>query len=397
VTVTEADERAYYDGHQDDFKQDEQVCASHILVKVKATPEATDGHADDEAKKIAQSALDQVKAGADFATLAKKLSEDQGSASKGGDLSCFGHGAMVPEFDSAAFALKPGEVSDLVKTQYGYHVIKVTAHNPETVLAFAQTKDRIHQVLTAQRARALLDEQVQALADALRHGKSLEDAARERGLQRQQSKPLARGDSTPPLASPALVARAFELKKGETEPEPFPLQTGGDAFIALADVQAPRPATLEEVKDRVRSDVLQEKTQAASLQKAMELKPRAEAVGLEKAAAAAGLVRKETPALVSRGQPMGDLGTSPALDEAAFALPEKALSDPIRVPGGYALVRVLEKKSVDPAAYEKEKPALIASLRQERKDELFRAFMQEARKRVTVQRNADAFKRVMAS
>ena len=94
---------------------------------------------------------------------------------------------------------------------------------------------------------------------------------------------------------------------------------------------------------------------------------------------------------------MGDLGTSPALDEKAFALPDKTLSDPVRVPGGWAIVRVLEKKSVDPLAFEKDKTGLMASLRQQRKDELFRAFMQETRKRFTVQRHTDAFKRVMAS
>jgi peptidyl-prolyl cis-trans isomerase D len=396
VTVTEAEEREYYEAHQDEFKQDEQVCATHILVKVKVTPEATEGHADEEAKKLAQSALDQARAGGDFAALAKKMSEDQGSAPQGGDLGCFPRGRMVPEFENAAFALKPGEISDLVKTQYGYHVIRLTSRREETVPALAQVKDRIHQTLTGQRVRALMDEQVQGLADVLRHGKSLEDAARERGFLRQISKPLARGETTQPLASPALVARAFELKKGETEPEPFQVP-GGYAFIALAEIQAPRPAKLEEVKDRVRTDLLQDKTQAASRETAAELKRRAETSGLEKAAASLQLVRKETPNLVARGQPMGDLGTSPALDEAAFALPEGTLSDPVRIPGGWALVRVTEKKAVDPAAFEKEKPALIASLRQERKEELFRAFMQEARKRVTVQRNADAFKRVMAS
>ena len=79
VSVTEAEERAYYDAHHDEFKQDEQVCATHILVKVKATPDAKEGHADDEARKLAQAALDEVKGGADFATVAKKVSEDQGS------------------------------------------------------------------------------------------------------------------------------------------------------------------------------------------------------------------------------------------------------------------------------------------------------------------------------
>ncbi|PYQ39933.1 MAG: hypothetical protein DMF77_19985, partial [Acidobacteria bacterium] len=127
------------------------------------------------------------------------------------------------------------------------------------------------------------------------------------------------------------------------------------------------------------------------------VKARAASAGLEKAAAAQGLVRKETPGLVSRGQAMGDLGSSAALDEAAYALPDQTLSDPIRVHGGWAVIRVLEKKAFDPAAFEKEKVALIGSLRQQRRDELFRSFMQEARKRVTVQRNAEAFKRAMAS
>ena len=99
-------------------------------------------------------------------------------------------------------------------------------------------------------------------------------------------------------------------------------------------------------------------------------------------------------------QPVRDKGCvhlTSALDEKAFALPDKTLSDPVRVPGGWAIVRVLEKKSVDPLAFEKDKTGLMASLRQQRKDELFRAFMQETRKRFTVQRHTDAFKRVMAS
>lgn len=396
VTVTEAEERAYYAAHPEEFKQDEQVCASHVLVKVKATPDATEGHSDDEAKKIAQSALDQARSGADFAALARKLSEDQGSAPQGGDLGCFGRGRMVPEFENAAFSLKAGETSGLVKTQYGYHVIRVTTRHEETVPPYAQVKDRIHQTLIGQRVRTLLEEQLQAISEALRHGKSLEDVGKERGFKVQTSAPLARGASTPPLTSPALVARAFELKKGETEPEPFQVPTGY-AFISVQAVQAPRPAEFKEVQDRVKADLQEEKAAEAARQKAAELEAKAATAGLEKAAAAAGLVRKETQGLVSRGQAMGDLGSSALLDDAVYTLPEKALSDPIRVGGGWALVRVLEKKTFDPAAFEKDKASLVASLRQQRKDELFRAFLQEARKRVTVQRNAEAFRRAMAS
>jgi peptidyl-prolyl cis-trans isomerase D len=372
------------------------VCATNFLVMVKTTPAATEGHSDDEAKKIAQSALEQVQAGADFATVAKKVSEDQGSAPQGGDLGCFPRGRMVPEFENAAFGLKAGQTSGLVKTPYGYHVIRATARREETVPPYEQVKAQIHQTQVSQRVRTLLEEQLQAISEALRHGKSLEDAGKERGLPVLKSAPLARAASTPPLSSPALVARAFELKRGETEPEPFPLPTGY-AFISLQEVQPPRPAEFKEVQDRVRADLQEERASEAARAKAAEIKARAETAGLDKAAAAASLVRKETQGLVSRGQPLGDLGTSASLEEAAYSLPEKALSDPIRVAGGWAIVRVLEKKAYDPAAFEKDKASLIASLRQQRKDELFRSFLQEARKRVTVQRNADAFRRAMAS
>jgi peptidyl-prolyl cis-trans isomerase D len=396
VSVTEAEERTYYDAHQDEFKQDEQLCASHILVKVKAAPEATEGHADDEARTLAQSALDQVKAGADFAALARKVSEDQGSGPQGGDLGCFARGRMVPEFENAAFALASGETSDLVKTQYGYHVIRAASRRDEAVPAFAQVKDRIHQTLMSQRVRGLLEEQIQGISEALKRGKPLEDVGRERGFTASKSAPLARGEETPPLASAALVARAFALKRGETEPEPFALPTGY-AYISLQEIQAPRPAEFNEVQDRVKSDLQQEKAEVLARARAADLKARAESAGLEKAAAGAGLVRKETEALVSRGQPLGDLGSSASLEAAAYALPEKVLSDPIKVPGGWAVIRILEKKPFDPAAFEKEKDSLLGSLRQQRREELFRSFMQEARKRVTVQRHAEALRRVMES
>ena len=396
VSVTEMEERTYYEGHQDEFKQDEQVCASHILVKVKATPEATEGHADDEARRMAQAALDQAKAGSDFAALARKVSEDQGSAPNGGDLRCFPRGQMVPEFDNAVFSLGPGDTSDLVKTQYGYHIIRVTSRREEATAPFAQAKDRIHQTLMNQRVRSLLEEQTQAITDGIKRGRSLEDLAKERGFSVEKSPPLARGQDTPPLTSPALVAKAFEMKRGETEPEPFPLPTGY-AYISLQEVQSARPADFKEVQDRVKADLQREKAEEAARARAAEVKARAESAGLEKAATAAGLVRKATDALVGRGQPLGDLGTSAALEDAAYTLPENVLSDPIPVAGGFALVRVLEKKAFDPAAFEKEKPALVTSLRQQRREELFRSFMQEARKRVTVQRHAEAFKRVMAS
>ena len=106
-------------------------------------------------------------------------------------------------------------------------------------------------------------------------------------------------------------------------------------------------------------------------------------------------MRKETPSLTGRGQPLGDLGTGIALEEAAFSLPEKALSEPVRAPAGYAVIRVLEKKPFDQAEFEKQKPILRSNLKQQRRAELFRAFLIAARDRYTIERNAEAFKRAL--
>lgn len=393
VTLTDRDLLAYYEAHRDEFQQAEELCATHVLVKVKAAPDAKEGHSEDEARRIAQSALDEIRLGADFAAVAKRVSEDQGSAAQGGDLGCFPRGRMVPEFDNAAFALNTDEVSDVVRTSFGYHVIKAVSRKDESVPAFAQVKDPIRQRVMAERVQALVQEKADAVATALRAGRSLEEAAREQGFTVQKSAPLARGDVQPPLSSPALLARAFELKKGEASHDPLPV-ANGYAFIAVEDIQPPRMPELKEVQDKVRADAIAEKAFAKARAIAADLRARAQRDGLETAAAAGGLVRKQSEALVPRGQPLGDLGASAAVETAVYSLPVGGLSEPVRTPAGWAVVRVLEKKDYDPAAFEKEKAALTASLTEERRGQLFRAYMQEARKRFPVLRRSDALRRV---
>lgn len=394
VAVTDGEIESYYQEHKDDFKEPEEVCASHILVKVKASPEA-EGHPDEEARKIAEGLLAQVKAGGDFKALAKKSSEDKGSATGGGDLGCFGRGHMVPAFENAAFNMKTGEVSELVRTDFGYHVIKIDSRREENLPALSQVKDRIRQTLLSQRARALVEEKMGAVAATLRRGRGLDEAAREQGLTARKSEPFARGETAPqPLSSPQLVARVFELKTGQVEPEPFSIPSGY-VFVALTDVRAPRVPELKEVQARVKADLVEEKAQEAARARAAEVAARAAKDGLEKAAAALGLVRKETPGLVGRGQPLGDLGTGAALEDAAFSLPQGSLSGPVRTSSGYAVLRVLEKKAFDPAAYESQKATVVAGLKDQRRQQLFRAFLAQARQRYTVERRPEAFQRVM--
>jgi parvulin-like peptidyl-prolyl isomerase len=281
----------------------------------------------------------------------------------------------------------------VVRTNFGYHVIKAISRTDESVPPFAQVKEPIRQRVMAERVQALVQEKADAVAAALRAGRSLEEAAREQGFTVQKSAALARGDVQPPLASAPLLARAFELKKGEAAQDPLPV-TNGYAFISVEEIQPARAPELPEVQDKLRADVIAEKAFAKARATASDLRARATREGLEKAAAALGLVRKESDALVPRGAPLGDLGASVALETAVYSLPVGGLSEPVRTPAGWAVVRVLEKKEFDPAAFEKEKAALTASLTEERRGKLFGAYMQEARKRFPVLRRPDALRRV---
>jgi peptidyl-prolyl cis-trans isomerase C len=166
TTIPEKDMKDYYEKHPDMFKQPEQVQASHILVKTSAEP--TESEKEEALKKIRE-IQEKVKAGEDFAELAKAQSQCPSSA-KGGDLGYFGRGQMVPPFEKAAFSMKPGEVSDVVTTQFGFHLIKVTDKKPETTVPYDEMKDRISQFLKQEKVQ----KEVKELVDKLREKAKVE-------------------------------------------------------------------------------------------------------------------------------------------------------------------------------------------------------------------------------
>ena len=143
IVITDEETKAYYTANPQLFKQQEQVKASHILIKVEPT-------ADDATKAAARKKIEDIqqklKDGGDFAELAKEYSEGP-SGPRGGDLGYFRSGQMVPPFEKAAFSMQPNEVSDLVETRFGYHLIKVYEKKPEQTLAYADVKDKIAQRL----------------------------------------------------------------------------------------------------------------------------------------------------------------------------------------------------------------------------------------------------------
>jgi peptidyl-prolyl cis-trans isomerase C len=164
IKVTEKDAQAYYDKNPDLFKSPEQVKARHILIQVPK--EATD----EEKKKLKEKAaevLTKVKAGEDFAKLAAESSDDPGTKSKGGELGLFSKGSMVPAFEQVAFSLKPGEVSELVETEFGFHVIKVDEKKEAVAEPFETIKEKVTKQVLREKQEAKVTEFVeQALKKA---------------------------------------------------------------------------------------------------------------------------------------------------------------------------------------------------------------------------------------
>lgn len=148
ITVSDEESKAYYDANPQFFKEPEQVKASHILIKVEA--DATDAQKAEAHKKI-NDIQQKLKAGGDFADLAKEFSEGPSNV-RGGDLGYFRRGQMVKPFEDAAFAMQINEVSDVVETRFGYHLIKVYDKKPEQIVAYADVKEKLGQRMKQQKA-----------------------------------------------------------------------------------------------------------------------------------------------------------------------------------------------------------------------------------------------------
>ncbi len=388
VTVPPQDVRRYYDQNVEQFSTPEQVKASHVLIKV------ADPKDDAAAKKQAEDVLAQAKAGKDFAELAKKYSQDDSNAKNGGDLGFFGRGAMVKEFEDVAFALEPGQISDVVKTQFGYHVIKVTEKKAGETRTFDQVRPQIEDQLKWERAQQQAQQIADDIADELKKPEDLDKVGKARGLTAAESGFFTREEPIAGLGfAPEASAAAFELKQGEVSE---PIRTpAGIAFIAVVALQDSRVPSLAEVKDKVRDDLLKKKAVDAARAKAASLAASFKSGSFAAAAKAAGLEMKTTD-LVARGSQLPEVGASDAVDDAVFALPVGGVTDPIATANGVVIARVAERHDVTPGDIAQGRNALRDQLLNERRNRFFSAYMTKAKQKMKIEINRDALRQLVA-
>jgi len=375
----------YYRDNEPQYTTAEQVRASHILLKTEGKDEAA-------VKARAEALLKQVKGGADFAALAGKESEDEQSKAQGGDLDYFGRGRMVKEFEEVAFGLPVGQVSDLVKSSFGFHIIKVTDKKPEAKRSLDEVRQQITDQLAFERAQTQATALAEQIAKDAKTPADLERVARTRGIAIAESGFFTRDEPIAALGpAPEVTTRAFELKDGELA-GPVRVSRGLVIFSTSGQEPSKLPA-LAEVKERAREDAVRAKARELSQKRAEGLAAEFKA-NFAAAAKSAGLEPKTTE-MVARGTAWPDAGISPAIDEAIFALPVGGVTAPTTTDAGTVVARVTAREDAKTDTLASAKETLRQELLADRKSKFYTAYMNKARERLTVTVNPDAVKAVV--
>jgi peptidyl-prolyl cis-trans isomerase D len=407
IKPTEADLRAYFDAHKDLYRIKEKRRAQYLLVPISQiiptikvteqdilrewdqrphedTVEAahilfkvTDPAKEEEVRAKAEEVLKKAKAGEDFSELAKKYSEDDTTAKQGGYMGPFQRGQTVKEFEDAAFSLKPGEISGLVRTQYGFHIIKVLRHETPTLEA---SRNSLILAVQAKKARELARQKAEEAAARIGKQKDLAAAAKDLGVATEiKETPFFTRDANPfELGiSEALRDEVFGLKEvnsiGKAVEHPL-----GYAVPKLLEVQMPRPGEFSESRQQVEKDYAEAKAKDLMQADSRKLADEAEKQkSLEKAAKAMGLSVKTTQNFKMSGTPDPEIGSNPSFNSAAFELAPGGVSAPITLLDNIAVLQVKSRTPFDEAAFAKAKPELRDRILQSNQAAYFQDYLRQ--------------------
>jgi peptidyl-prolyl cis-trans isomerase D len=368
--VADADVQAYYNAHKDQYEVKEQVKTRHILITV---PAGADAKTDAAAKAKAEDLLKQIKAGGNFAELASKNSDDPGSKAQGGELPMIPTAGLDPAYAKAAMALNPGQTSDLVRSQFGYHIIQTEQKEPAHTKPLADVKNEIVPILEQQKAGAAEQTFAAALAsDAKKNG--IDKAAAAKGLHVVTTDYVAKDGVIPGLADGStLLTQAFAVVKGA---DPAPVATGdGYAVFQVTDVKPAHAPDFATYKAHILEDYrLQQAPQLLSTQ-LNKLADRAKQLNDLKKAAAELNIPVKTSDMVGKDAQVPDLGPMSGSGSVAFTLAKGAISGPINTGQNGVVLSVIDKQEPTAEDIAKNFDATREGLLNQQRDEIFRVYI----------------------
>ncbi|MGD0568771.1 MAG: peptidylprolyl isomerase [Candidatus Sulfotelmatobacter sp.] len=375
VQVTRDELQAYYDQHRDQYRVAEQVKVSHILIKTPLP--GPDGKVDDKgvaaAQQRAQDLLKQIKAGANFEELAKKYSEDPGSAKVGGSLGWIGKGRTVPEFEKAAFSLPKGQISDLVKSSYGFHIIRVDDKQDAHMKTLDEVKAEIEPILKQQKAQEMVQKQAEELLQQAKT-QGLDAAAAARGVPVVTSDFFSRKDVVPGLGpAPQFMDAVFTAE--EKSPAAMAATSQGFVVFQLLGVKPPATPTFDEIRAKVEEQFKNERAGILLTQKTQELSDRAKSEhDLKKAAKELGATLETSDFVLPDGQ-VPDIGSMTGQASVAFGMKPGDISGPINTGANGAVISLLEVQAPTDADFAAKRDQIREQLLQAKQQEIYELFV----------------------
>jgi peptidyl-prolyl cis-trans isomerase D len=375
VQVTSDDLRTYYDQHRDQYRMPEQVKVSHILIKTPLP--GPDGKVDEkgvaEARHRAEDLLQQLKSGAKLEDLAKKYSEDTGSAKQGGSLGWIGKGQTVPEFEKTAFSLSKGQMSDLVKSSYGFHIIRVDDKQEAHVRTLDEVKPEIEPVIKHQKGQQIAQKKADALMKQART-QGLDAAAATLGVPVITSDFFSRKDNLPGLGPANQFMDAVFASAENSPPDMAPASQGITVFQLLGVKPASTP-TFEEIRSRVEDEFKNERSSTLLSQKVQELSDRAKAEhDLKRAAKELGATVKTSDFVLPDGQ-VPDVGSMSGQAAVAFTMKPGEISGPISSGANAVVLSVLENQQPTDADFTAKRDQIRDQLLLGKQEERFKLFV----------------------
>jgi peptidyl-prolyl cis-trans isomerase D len=381
--VTDADVEAAYKARQSQFEQPARTRVAHILVKV---PSVGGSGAEDQARARAEAALAKIRGGADFGQVAKEVSEDPATASRGGDLGLIGAGELVPDVDKLIQSLKPGELGGPIRSPFGYHVVKVFERVPGSRKELKEVASTLRATLAAEGQLRAHRDRAQDAQRTLLVAADFAAEARRLGLAVREAGPLRRGDPVEGVGQVAEVSDAiFALPPdGVSNPVRVP---EGVVILRLLSRDPSRVVPLAEA----RADVLR----AVRRQKARE-ETRARAEKLVEAVRQGedprALARQHGATFgeigpFSRAEPLGDRALGQSLGPVALTLPDGGVGGPVEGPGGFYVVKLLGRERPEPAAFEAARAETEARLLREKRARLWQAWLAAERASAKIEIN----------
>ena len=383
VKVGDAEIQKYYKDNAAQFQEPEKVRVSRIWLPFTAKDK-------EAALAQARDVLKKAREGADFAGLAKAYSKDD-KAKGGGDWGIADWRSLSVKETEAAGKLDAGKVSDVVETDTGAAILKVTEKTPAAAKSLAEVSATVKGILEDQKARTAVSERIGRIEKLAKKEKSLDLAAQKEGLKAASTVALKKGEALGDFDTAGAVSETlFGLKEKDVS---SPIYTYSGAGLAeLRKVEAERPAKLEEVRADVEKDIVDGWKKDRALEKLKDLRTKLK----DDWNAEAGKLKLEYKSVEThkREQYLGLIGDNPEVDNLVFTLPLKQTSGPLAVEGGYAVFRVLERKEATQADFDKAKATERETLLEQKRNKFLQSFMAQAREEKKVRVNYDLFLKV---